>query len=182
MQLYIACKKLWTSSVDQGRLIYCKGGFARGQTQLHMQMCPGGHNSIMQQRPGGHDCICKTVRRTWLQMQSYVLRACMHWTNMQHEYSRILWLQRILNGRTFPMSFMTCTYLYLACKKWRTSSIDQGHLIYCKDRFARGQTQLHMQMCPGGHNCIMQHRPGRHNCIFKIVRRTLLHICNNAFG
>jgi hypothetical protein len=31
-----------------------------GRTQLHMQMCPGGHNCILQQRPGGHDCICQT--------------------------------------------------------------------------------------------------------------------------
>ena len=29
-------------SVHQGRLIYCKDGFARGRIQLHMQMCPGG--------------------------------------------------------------------------------------------------------------------------------------------
>ena len=61
--MHLACKKIWRKcSVDQGRLIYCKDGFARGRTQMHMQMCPGGHNCIMQQRPGGHDCICKTVR------------------------------------------------------------------------------------------------------------------------
>ena len=63
-------KNCRTCSVDRpGRLIYCKDGFARGRTQLHMQMCPGGHNCIIQQRPGGHDCICKTVRRTLLHMQ-----------------------------------------------------------------------------------------------------------------
>ena len=68
--MHLACKKKWrTCSVDQGRLIYCKDGFARGRTQLQMQMCPGGHNCIMQQRPGGHDCICKTVRRTLLHTQ-----------------------------------------------------------------------------------------------------------------
>ena len=72
----------------------------------------------------------------------------------------------------FPCSFMTCTYLVK--QKWRTYSVDQ-RIIHCKDVFVRGRTQLHMQMCPGGHTCIMQQRPGGHHCICKTVRRTLLH-------
>ena len=146
-----------------------------------MQLCPP-CNTVL----SGHFCICsrvqsyaKTVRRTstWLyNMCARQKRACMHWTYvayMQHEYSRILWLQRIPNGRTFPMSFMTCTWLV---KKWRTCSVDQGRLVYCKDGFTRGRTQLHMQMCPGRHICIMQQRPGGHDCICKTVRRTHLHM------
>ena len=38
-------------------------------------------------------------------------------------------------------------------------SVDQGRLICCKDGFAKRRTQLHMQMCPGGHVCINQNRP-----------------------
>ena len=61
MQLCPPC-----NTVRSGHFCICNRvrgyGFARGRTQLHMQMCPGGHNCIMQQRPGGHDCICKTVR------------------------------------------------------------------------------------------------------------------------
>jgi hypothetical protein len=74
---------------------------------------------------------------------------------------------RIPNGRTFRMSTMTCT---IACKK------NGGCLVYCKDGFAPWRTQLHMQMCPGGHNCTMQQRPGGHDCICKTARWTLLHM------
>ena len=97
-------------------------------------------------------------------------------TYMQHEYY-ILCLQRIPNSRTFPMSFMTCTY---ACKMIANMFRRSRAFNILHGRFCKGRTQLHMQMCPGGHNCIMQQRPGRHYCIFNNVLRIILHRGHNC--
>ena len=130
-----------------------------------MQLCPPSNIGR-----SGHFCICNRVR-------GYA------------KTIRRIRLQRIPNGRTFPVSFMTCTQLV---RKWRTCREDQGRLMYCKDGFAWGRTQLHMQMCPGGHNCIMHQRPGRpiayakpsggHYCICNNVLRILLHRGHNCMG
>ena len=71
--------------------------------------------------------------------------ACTEPTYMQHEYSRILWLQQILKGRTFPMSLMTCT---LACKMANMLFHRPWAFYLLQGRFCKGRTQLHMQMCP----------------------------------
>ena len=122
----------------------------------------------------GHFCICncvrgyaKTVRRTCTWLYMYVCARV-----SERAFSEPM-ICSIPNGWIFPMSSMTCTKSFFF--KWRTRSVDQGRLIYCKDCFARGRTQLHMQMCQGGHNCIMQRCLGGHDCICKTVRRTLLH-------
>ena len=67
------------------------------RTLLHMQSCPG---------------LCKN-RPVDMYMTFFMCarkRACIYWTYtyVHHEYSRIFMIA-LPNGRTFPMSFMTCT-------------------------------------------------------------------------
>ena len=59
-------------------------------------------SGAMQKPSGGHVHVCARISE----------RACTEPNNMQHEYSRYLWLQRIPIGRTFSVSFML-----LACSK-----------------------------------------------------------------
>ena len=71
------------------------------RTLLHMQTCPG----LCKNRPADmymteHICARVSERACTEPMYNFV----------PHEYSRILWLQLIPKGRTFPRSFMTCTY------------------------------------------------------------------------
>ena len=75
-----------------------QGGSARGRTQLHKQMCPcghncvmqqrpGGHNYIMQQRPGGHYCICNNVLRIVLHSRVHRGHSCMRHRSLQSTFN-----------------------------------------------------------------------------------------------
>ena len=137
----------------------------------------------------GHFCICncvrgyaKTVRRTCTWLYMYVCARV-----SERAFSEPM-ICSIPNGWIFPMSSMTCTKSFFF--KWRTRSVDQGRLIYCKDCFARGRTQLHMQMCQGGHialcsgvraDTIAYAKPsGGHYCIRNNVLRIVLHRGHNC--
>ena len=91
--------------------------------------------------------------------------ACTEPTYMQHEYSRILWLQQILKGRTFPMSLMTCT---LACKMANVFHRPWAFYLL-QGRFCKGADTTAHANVSGGHNFIMQQRPGGHLHHLKIM-------------
>ena len=98
-------------------------------------------SGVMQKPSGGHvhACTCMCARK----------RACMHWT-----YVHAAWIFTyfmIAANTQRPNISHVIHDMHLACKKWRTCSVDQGRLIYCKDGFARG-----------GHNCICK-------CVLRIV-------------
>ena len=97
-------------------------------------------SGAMQKPSGGHVHVCARVlsEHACTEVTTYI---------MQHEYSRILWLQRI--PKRPNISHVIYDMHLAGKKKWWTFSDDQGGFT--------ARTVLH----GGGHNCMCQW----HNCM-----------------
>ena len=128
----------------------------KNNSRCQMQLCPP-CNTVR----SGHFCICNRVRGyakivrwtcTWQYMTVHVMcariRACMHWTYVYAAWWIFTYFMIAANTQRPNINPCHSWHALSLYTKWRTSSVDQGRLIYCKDGFAPGRTQLHMQMCP----------------------------------
>ena len=125
--MHLACKKKWwTCSVDQGRLIHCKDGFARGGHNCickcvrvdTIALCSSVRtDSIAYAKPsGGHYCICNTVLRIVLHRGHNCMR---HRYVFMYLY---LHLHVGINGSFWTVARKTQYYVWL----WK----DQNHMLW----------------------------------------------------